>query len=211
MNKIFFILAFFATINWAAAQDDQKHRFVLWDEPYDYALGVSYGYSPVSHSTVGIDWKCRWFGVSVEFGPGVHPIKVNEAESVQYFMENNNYSTHADNFRVQGFARNYFMLSLNAHLRYFSVGIGWGFTDWSRLIEADIDAENSGFHALVSSRMVPQFVFLRPYVEGHIPIFNNMLVLSPKVGLGFDVYLDSVKIPRINHGLYVGLALLKTF
>lgn len=209
------VVFFLSVANIVAAQGERKSRFVLWDEPYDYALGVSYGYSDMSRSTIGLEWKCRWFGVGVELGTGVHPINIHDAEIAQYIIDANRFAGIHD-IRVQGFSRYYFMLNISAHLRYFSIGIGWGATEWNFTAEGNIESAFVRTHATFnlninnrSGSLHPNY-WLRPYIEGHLPLFDNKLVVSLKVGTGFALNFSEIYAFKLNYGMYYGVGILKT-
>lgn len=215
MKRLLSIMVFLSAVNLVIAQEDRKSRFVLWDEPYDYALGVSYGYSDMSRSTIGLEWKCRWFSVGVELGTGVHPINIHDAEIAQYIIDANRFAG-IYNIRVQGFSRYYFMLNISAHLRYFSIGIGWGATEWNFIAEGNIESAFSrghttfNIHSNTRSGRLPLNYWLRPYIEGHLPIFGNKLVVSLKVGTGFGLNFNEIYAFKLSYGMYYGVGILKT-
>ena len=203
MKRIIILIGLLAAANIVAAQNAQKEYKLVWNEPYDFAVGMSYGYSDISRSAIGIDLKCRWVGLGAELSTGIHPINYTYLEVQTEQIINANPLARIDNVRIQEFSRYSFMLYANAHLRYFSIGLGWGISDWT--LVWDYDLHQSNYSAYTRE---PSF-WLRPYIEGHLPIFNNKLILSPKIGAGISLTKDPDGMHR-DVCMYYGIGILKT-
>lgn len=203
MKRIIILIGLLAAANIVAAQNAQKEYKLLWNEPYDFAVGVSYGYSDISRSAIGIDLKFRKFGLGAELSTGIHPINYTYPEVQTEQIINANPLARIDNVRIQEFSRYSFMLYANAHLRYFSIGLGCGISDWTLVWNYDLHHSNYCTYTRKPS------VWLRPYIEGHLPIFNNKLILSPKIGVGICLKIDPDDLYR-DVCMYYGIGILKT-
>lgn len=208
MKRIIILIGLLAAANIVAAQNAQKEYKLVWNEPYDFAVGVSYGYSDISRSAIGIDLKCRWVGLGAELSTGIHPINYTYPEVLTEQIINANPLARIDNVEIQEFSRYSFMLYVNAHLRYFSIGIGWGLNDWGWVENYDVELLSVQTRGASYVYREPSY-WVRPYIEGHLPIFNNKLILSPKIGAGISLTKDPDGMHR-DVCMYYGIGILKT-
>ena len=203
MKRIIILIGLLVAANIVAAQNAQKEYKLVWNEPYDFAVGVSYGYSDISRSAIGFDLKFRKFGLGAELSTGIHPINYTYPGVLTEEIINDLPLARIDNVRIQEFSHYSFMLYANAHLRYFSIGLGCGISDWGLVWNCPVHHSNYWTYT-----RKPSF-WLRPYIEGHLPIFNNKLILSPKIGAGICLKIDPDDLYR-DVCMYYGIGILKT-
>jgi hypothetical protein len=210
--KFFVAMAFFLSLVFNAnAQDSTFRRCLLWDEPYNYSIGLTYGWSNASNAIKGIEWRCRWFGIDLEFDKSFYEINPQK----YYLKKELHLITIVDGQEVFLEIKNdrlgsigYYMIVPSAHFRFFSLGLGVGCS-----------------HYAWSSIMVPEGgrvgwpysdTFIRPRVKpvlsGHFPIAHNSMVISLKVGydMEFPQVIEGYPF-KVKDGLSFGIGLSKTF
>ena len=200
-----FLLATFGSY----AQDSISKRCMLWDEPYDYSFGLTYGWSNASNSIKGIEWRCRWFGVDLEFDKGFY-----EIGSQKYYLKESQMMVNFDGDDRNGTITNdrlgaigYCMIVPSAHFRYFSFGLGVGLSIYSWLF---IGVPESGIGGKEIGRLWPR-LRVKPVLSGHIPLFCNSMVLSFKMGYDMEIQqLDGLPC-KVKDGFAFNLGLSKAF
>ncbi len=192
------------------AQDSLGRRCIFWAEPYRHSIGLTYGYSKTAGGVKGIEYRCRWFGIGAEVNNGFRMIDINGSEIADlYRSEASLYQL--ENIKVYGFSQHYFMLSVSGHFRYFSIGVGWGANEWNFVSDGWVSAFNIEVHTPIGRSLQMTHYWLRPFVEGHIPLLNNKIILSPKIGYNISLHYKEIEAFKLNNDLYYGIGLSKTF
>ena len=209
--KFFVAMAFFLSLVFNAnAQDSTFKRCLLWDEPYNYSIGLTYGWSNASNAIKGIEWRCRWFGIDLEFDKGfyeinpqnyylkeLHIIKIVDGQEVFHEIKNDRLGSIG-----------YYMIVPSAHFRFFSLGLGVGCSHYAWLFIEESEGGRGGSQSGLT--------FIRPRVKpvlsGLFPIVHNSMVISLKVGfdMEFPQIIDDYPF-QVKDGLTFSIGGSKTF